>query len=62
MGYLNKTTSEFKCDIDAFYNYAKHNFLTIKDWKNFDWSSKYQKSKFNICIESRVYYSLLNAD
>ena len=60
--YLKKTSSEFKCDIDYFYNYAKRNFKTISDWKNYDWESKYEKSKFNVSVESQVYYSLLNSD
>ena len=60
--YLNKTSSEFKCDIDYFYNFAKRNFLTVQDWKNYDWASKYGNSKFNVNVESRVYYSLLNSD
>ena len=60
--YLKKTSSEFKCDIDYFYNYAKRNFKTISDWRNYDWGSKYEKSKFNVSVESQVYYSLLNSD
>ncbi len=60
--YFKKTSSEFKCDIDYFYNYAKRNFKTISDWKNYDWESKYEKSKFNVSVESQVYYSLLNSD
>ena len=60
--YLNKTQKEFKCDIDGFYSFAKHNFWTIQEWKNYDWASKYKKAKFNVSIESRIYYSLLNSD
>lgn len=60
--YLTKTTTEFKCDIDTFYTQAKRNFWTIQEWKDFDWASKYEKSKFNVSVESRVYYSLLNSD
>ena len=60
--YLQRTSTEFKCDIDYFYNYAKRNFKTIDDWKNYDWASKYEKSKFNVSVESQVYYSLLNSD
>ena len=60
--YLKKTSSEFKCDIDYFYNYAKRNFKTISDWRNYDWGAKYEKSKFNVSVESQVYYSLLNSD
>ena len=60
--YLNKTTQQFKCDIDYFYNHAKHNFLTIQEWKNYDWAFRYQNAKFDINVDARVYYSLLNSD
>ena len=60
--YLEKTTSEFKCDIDYFYNYAKRNFTTISDWKKYDWASKYIESTFNVSIDTKVYYSLLKSD
>ena len=62
LDYLKKTTNDFKCDIDNFYNYAKQNYLTIEEWHNYDWASKYEKSKFNVNVDSRVYYSLLNSD
>ena len=60
--YLNKTSTEFKCDIDYFYNYAKRRFFTVQDWKNYDWSSKYTNSKFDVNVEAKVYYSLLHSD
>ena len=62
ISYLNRTTQEFNCDIDYFYNYAKRHFLTIEDWKKYNWESKYLNSKFNVKVESKVYYSLLNSD
>ena len=58
--YLEKTRTEFKCDIDNFYNYAKRKFSTIHDWRNYDWSKKYQNSKFDVNIEAKIYYSLMN--
>ena len=60
--YLKKTSTKFKCDIDYFYNYAKRRFLTLQDWRKYDWSSKYLNSKFNVNIEAKVYYSLLHSD
>ncbi len=62
MKYLNKTTNDFKCDIDYFYTQAKRNFKTIQDWQSYGWDTKYEKSKFNVLVETNVYYSLLNAD
>ena len=60
--YLNKTTTKFKCDIDYFYNHAKRKFFNIQDWKNYDWSSKYPNSIFNVNVKAKVYYSLLHSD
>jgi len=60
--YLNKTSTKLKCDIDYFYNYAKRRFFTMQDWKNYDWSSKYTNSKFDVKVEAKVYYSLLHSD
>ena len=60
--YLNKTTNEFKCDIDYFYSYAKRNFTTLEAWHNYEWEKKYLNSQFEINVDSEVYYSLLKSD
>lgn len=60
--YLEKTRTEFKCDIDYFFNYAKRKFFTLQDWKNYDWSNKYLSCKFNVNVDAKVYYSLLHSD
>lgn len=60
--FLNKTISEYKCDINGFYKYAKHEFKTIPEWKQFNWSERYLKSKFNIYVDSKVYGTILNSD
>lgn len=57
--YLKKTQDTFKCDIDYFYTYAKRNFLTIDEWKNFDWYSKYPKAKFNVNVNCNVVSSFI---
>ena len=59
--YLKKTTSEFKCDIDLFYTHAKRNFLTIEDWKNYEWSKKYLNSEFEVSVNAHIYQSLLKS-
>lgn len=60
--YLNKTSTIFKCDIDYFYNHAKRKFITIQEWKDYDWKTKYLNSKFDVSVEAKVYYSLLHSD
>ena len=57
--YFKKTQDTFKCDIDYFYTYAKRNFLTINEWENFDWYSKYPNAKFNINIDCSVVSSYM---
>ena len=61
LNYLNKTSSEFKCDIDGFYKYAKHKLLTTSEWEKYDWASKYPNAKFNVSIDVDVYFSLLTS-
>ena len=60
--YLMKTSNKFECDIDYFFNYAKRNFFTIPEWKKYNWEKKYKNSNFDVNIDAKVYYSLLNSD
>lgn len=58
--YLTKTSTDFKCDINGFYKYAKQKFLTNIKWKDYNWNEKYLKSEFNICVDSQIYSSIVN--
>lgn len=62
INYLNKTSTEFKCDVDYFYNHAKRKFKTLQEWKKYDWETKYLNSIFDVNVETKVYYSLLHSD
>ncbi len=62
LDYLNKTSTEYKCDIDNFYDFAKQKFLTVQDWENFNWSTKYEQANFNVTINSNIFSSLLSSD
>ena len=62
INYLNKTSTEFKCDVDYFYNHAKRKFKTLQEWKKYDWETKYLNSIFDVNVEAKVYYSLLHSD
>lgn len=57
--YLNKTSKELDSDIAGFSKHAIINFLTIEDWDNYNWISKYSNSKFNINVNLNVSSSLL---
>ena len=52
--YLYKTSLTFKSDINNFGRYASENFLTINEYKDFDWQSNYPNSIFNVKIDTNV--------
>lgn len=57
--YLSKTSKEFVADISGFANRAKINFLTIDDWNNYNWLSKYSYANFSVDVDINVTSSLL---
>lgn len=57
--YLYKTSTEFKACIDNFDKYAVSEFLTIPEWENYDWTSQYQNSFFDVDSSVNVNSSLL---
>ena len=59
LGYLYKTSKEFKSDIDCFGCSASKKFLTTNDFHNFDWKNSYENSFFNVNVHSNVKSSLL---
>ena len=52
--YLYKTSKDYGCDIDKFYLTVKRKFLTIGEWKNFNWAEKYPNSTLIVKIESNI--------
>lgn len=57
--YFYKTSKELKVDIDGFAKYAKKNFKTISDFKNYNWAENYENATFNIDIDSHITSSIL---
>lgn len=57
--YLNKTSKEFKVDINSFYKKARKHFLTLKDFKDYNWAQKYENAEFNVEINSDIISSRL---
>ena len=57
--YLSKTSKELSSDIAEFDNHALINFLTITDWENYNWNSKYENANFNVNVDFNVTSSLL---
>lgn len=57
--FLYKTSREYKCDLNGFYRLVKQKFLTLPEYKAFNWEKQYQSADFNIEIESDVISSFL---
>lgn len=57
--YLNKTSKELKVDIANFYSIARANFLTIPEWNNYDWNTKYTKANFSVNVNLNLNSNLL---
>lgn len=51
--FLNKTAS-LGTDIAGFGSYAKRNFETISDFKEYKWKEKYQNAEFEVSVDFSV--------
>ncbi len=51
---LKKTTEEFDSDICGFGRYVKGKFLTLDDWKNFNWAEQYRNTEFNVQVKLKM--------
>ena len=54
MSVLERTTDEFDADICGFGRYMKKHFLTLDEWKEFDWISQYKNCEFNVEVEYSI--------
>ena len=52
--YLYKTSLTFNSDINGFGKFAAKNFLTIPEFKEYNWKSNYCNSVFNVDISVNV--------
>ena len=57
--YLNKTSKELNSDIAGFSQHAIPKFLTLSEWDNYNWASKYANSNFIVNVNLDVTSSLL---
>lgn len=57
--YLEKTSKEYQCDLNGFYNHVKKKFATTHDYQEYNWSEKYKHAEFNVVIDSVVMSGLL---
>lgn len=52
--YLNKSCKEFGTDNVSFGKNMKGKFLTWKEWKQFDWFTKYKEATFNVDVDVKI--------
>ena len=57
--YFYKTSKEFGTDTTGLSKYAKSNFLTINDAKNFNWNNSYSDAFFDITVDTNIISSSL---
>ena len=57
--YLYKTAKEFKSDINGFGKYALNNFFTTQDFDDYNWSTNYQNSFFQVTVDTSVKSGML---
>ncbi len=48
--FLNKIIKELDCDICAFSDAAKSNFLTVNEWEKYNWREKFKDSDYNVKV------------
>lgn len=59
LNYLNKTSKEYKVDINNFFDKIKKKCLTNADIEKLDWATKYPNAEFHINLDTNVVSSLL---
>ena len=57
--YFKKISTEYETDIDEFGTKAAANFLTMPEWKNFNWNEKFKNSTFDVNIDLDVLSTML---
>lgn len=59
--FYDKTSKEYKSDIAGVGKHAVKKFLTINDWMNYDWLSRYESSTYeaniNVNVQSSYFIS-----
>lgn len=60
--YLYKTSKELNSDINGFGKIAKSNFITTKDFEDYNWLEKYKDSFFDVKVETSIKSGFLLSD
>lgn len=46
--YINKIQKEYNTDLDEFYKYSRKNFLTAKEYNEYNFKEKFKDAKINV--------------
>ena len=52
--YLYKTSLDFKSDINDFGRFASKNFITIPEFKNYNWKENYTNTIFRVNTHTEI--------
>jgi spore germination protein KC len=52
--FLEKTSKIFNADVCGFGSYAKKYFMTMREWENFNWKSKYKDATFTVDVDLKL--------
>ncbi|MFZ5644028.1 MAG: Ger(x)C family spore germination protein [Bacillota bacterium] len=51
---IARTQEEFASDIFGFGRYARANFLTVSDWRDYDWQRAYPGAKVDVKVSLKI--------
>ncbi len=54
LAFLNKLSRDFQSDICGFGRFAKGNFLTWKEWEDYQWKSKFKDAIFEVDVNFKA--------
>lgn len=60
--YINKIQKDLDVDLDEFYKYSKKNFLTAKEYDEYNFKEKFKDAKINIKFDITFNNSGLNIE
>ena len=52
--YLYKISKDYHSDIAGFGKYLVKNYLTIKDWEDFNWLENFKNSYFKVNVNTNI--------
>jgi len=51
---VDQSQEEFRSDIFGFGRYARKNFLTVQQWRDYNWGDKYSRAEVDIKVNLKI--------